>query len=225
MPFELDVRHENLSYVGKFAYPPFELWGSVLKGVFDALSPYGVTLQNLQVTPSLPNAAEPIVTAVFQNVGALKFSLERIECNFANFTAEFFESIPALLSAAVGWMTKATPSLRFSSHRFSYFTHAFVKDSTPADVLRTLSPRELKSTGISLGNGVIFHSSVPQMGWETQLIVDKSQFLTGGLFVNLIVSIGAGEVEYAKLMGEGRTYLREALAELDLRIPEAETAK
>ena len=224
MPFELDVRHENVSYVGKFAYPTFELWGSggiITKGLYDALAPYGVTLQNLQVSSTIANVAESVVTVYVPSFGSLKFSFEQIEFSFANLTVEFFESIPAILNAATLWITKAVPKFKFASHQFTYFTHAFVKDSTPEQVLQTVNPQKLKSAGISLGNGAIFNSSVPSKNWETQLILDKSKYLTGGLFVSLAVIVRAGDVEYGKLMEDGRAYLRGILSDLDLNIPEA----
>jgi hypothetical protein len=225
MPFELDIRHENLSYVGRFAYPLFELWGSggvILKGLYGALASYGVTLQNVQVHGNVQSASEPVVTVQVPKFGALKFSFERIEFSFEDFTVEFFESIPALLNAAVLWIVKAVPGFKFVSHQFTYFTHAFVKDSTPEQVLRGVNIRELKSAGISLGNGAIFNFSVPQKNWETQLIMDRSKHLNGALFVSLAVTVRSGEVEYAKLLEEGRAYFRGILSELELSIPEVE---
>ncbi len=63
MPFQLDLRHEALNYTGNYARPTLELWGSggvIIKGLLDALGPHGVTLQQIQVSGTLPNASETI---------------------------------------------------------------------------------------------------------------------------------------------------------------------
>jgi hypothetical protein len=224
MPFELDLRHEALNYTGHYARPTLELWGSggvIIKGLLDSLGPHGVTLQQIQVGGSLPNASETVVTAHVPGVGAVKFGFGKIEFNFANFSPTFFEALPNTMNGLVAWIAKAVPDFKFASHRFFYFSHSFVKDTTPQAVLKTLNLRELGSAGISVGNGAIYNHTVPSKSWETQLLIDKSQHLAGGLFVSLDVIIHTGEIDYGQVMMDGRKYLADALAELDLVIPEA----
>ena len=43
MPFELDLRHEALNYVGRYARPTLELWGSG-----------GVIINGLPANPMIP---------------------------------------------------------------------------------------------------------------------------------------------------------------------------
>ena len=71
-----------------------------------------------------------------------------------------------------------------------------------------------------LGNGAIYNYAVPGKKWETQLLIDKSQDVAGGLFVSLEIRIHKGEVDYGQMMRDGRKYLADALAELELVIPE-----
>jgi hypothetical protein len=223
MPFELDLQHEALNYTGRYAFPTLELWGSggvIIKGLLDALGPHGVTLQQIQFSGSLPNASETVVTAYVPAVGAVKFGFDKIEFNFANFSQPFFEAIPRTMNELVEWIAKAVPDFKFASHGFSYFSHSFVKDATPQDVLKALNIRELKSAGISVGNGAIYNCTVPSKNWETQLLIDKSRHLVGGLFVSLDVRIQRGEIDYGQVLMDGRKYLADALAELDLVIPE-----
>jgi hypothetical protein len=226
MPFELDLKHEALNYAGHYARPMLELWGNgsaIIKGLLDALGPHGVTLQQIQVSGTLPNASETVVTAHVPGVGPVKFGFDKIEFNFANFTTTFFEAIPQTMNALVGWIAVAVPEFKFASHSLSYFSHSFVKDTTPQEVLKALHVRELKSAGISVGNGAIFNYTVPSKRWETQLLIDKSRHLKGGLFVSLDLRIHTGEIDYGQALVDGRTYLADALAELDLVIPETIT--
>lgn len=223
MPFTLDLQYEALNYVGRYGRPTLELWGNgglIIKGLLDALGPHGVTLQQIQVAGNLANAAETVVTAQLPGIGTVKFGFDKMEVNLANFPQAFIEELPATMNNLVAWVAKAVLDFRFASHSFSYFSHSFVKDSTPQEVLKMLNVRELKSTGISLGNGAIYNYAVPSKKWETQLLIDKSRHLPGGLFVNLEVTINEGEIDYGRLILDGRKYLADALAELELVMPE-----
>jgi hypothetical protein len=223
MPFKLDLRHETLNYVGHYARPALELWGSgglVIKGLLDALGPHGVTLQQIVVSGNMSNASETVMTAHVPAVGPVKFSLDKLEFNFANFTSPFFEALPQTMVSLVSWIAKAVPNFKFASHHFAYFSHSFVEESTPQEALKALNVRELKSAGISVGNGAIFNYTVPRKGWETQLFIDKSQYLMGGLFVSLNLQISTGEIDYFATMMDARRYLADVLAELGLVMPE-----
>jgi hypothetical protein len=223
MSFELDLKHEALNYTGSYARPTLELWGSggvIIKGLLDALGPHGVTLQQIQVSGNLPNASETVVTAHVPGVGTVKFGFDKMEFNFANFSQTFFEAMPSTMNGLVAWIAKAVPDFRFASHSFSYFSHSFVKDTTPQEVLKTLNVRELRSAGISVGNGAIYNYTVPSKRWETQLLIDKSRHVAGGLFVSLEVRIHTGEIDYGQAIMDGRKYLADVLAELDLVMPE-----
>jgi hypothetical protein len=223
MPFVLDLQHEELNYIGRYARPTLELWGSggvIIKGLLDALGPHGVALKQIQVSGSLTNAAETVVTAQVPSVGVVKFGFDKMEVNLANFTQSFFEALPQTMNGLVAWIVAAIPDFKFVSHSFKYFSHSFVKDATPQEALRALNVRELKSPGITLGNGAIYNYAVPGKKWETQLLIDKSQHVPGGLFVSLEIRIQKGDIDYAQTMMDGRRYLADALAELELVIPE-----
>lgn len=161
------------------------------------------------------------MTAHVPAVGTVKFWFDKIEFSFSNFSQAFFETIPKTMGELTAWIIKAVPDFKFASHSFFYFSHSFVEDSTPQEVLKAVNTRELKSAGISVGSGAIFNYTVPSRNWETQLLIDKSRHLAGGLFISLDVRIHTGEIDYAQLIMDGRKYLADALAELDLVIPEA----
>jgi hypothetical protein len=223
VPFQLDVRHENLSYVGRFASPPFKLWGAggiIVKHLLEALAPHGVSLQNFKAPGSNPTVADPVITIDIPNVGYAKFGFDKIEFNITNFTSDFLRAFPVILHNCTSWIGEFESDFRLSSHYFSYFTHAFVKDATAETILKSVNPKGLKSGGISVGNGAIFNYSIPEKSWETQLTVDRSRYLNGAVFVNLSITISDGTPNYDKILSEGRIYLRNVLSDLELFIPE-----
>lgn len=222
MPATLDLQHESLAYTGNFARPTFELWGAggtVVKEIYEALSPYKVSLQNFQLAPSLSSAADAILTVNVVNT-VLKFSFVKIDVSFTSFSEEEFQGIPRFLKASTDWLAKAVPSFSFASHEVQYFSHSLLKEVSVDDFLRSVNPRTLKSAGFDLGAGAIFHRSVPERKWVARLMLDRSQYIPGALFVGLSIKIESGLVDYESLLTQGRGYFQESIGELGLTLPD-----
>jgi hypothetical protein len=222
MPATLDLRHESLLYTGNFARPTFELWGAggvVVRHIYEALSPYQVKLQNFQLSAALASAADTILTV---NIGStvLKFSFEKIEASFAGFSEEEFQRIPKFLQTSTAWLSKVVPDFLFGSHQIQYFSHSFLKGTSVDEFLKARSPKTLKLAGFDLGTGVIFHRSVPEKKWVTQLTLDRSQFMQGALFVGLLIRIETGVIDYESLLAQGREYFQEMIDGLELTLPD-----
>ena len=219
MATTLDIRHESLSYSAKFARPPFDLWGHggrIVGGIFEALAPYSVTLRNIQVSSSVPTAADTVVSAQIGTT-TLKFSFEKVEVAFTKFTEDEFRGIPKFLQLSTGWIQKDFP---FVSHDVVYFSHSFLKGMAVEEFLKTLNTNPIKSAGIDLGSGVTFYRAVPAKLWTTKLTIDKSLLFSGALYIGLSIAVASGTVDYESLLAEGREYFVNALAELGLTLEE-----
>src|SRR5260221_9316584 len=97
MPQELELRLESLTSSARFARVVFSLWGKggeIVGPLYDALSPYGVTIGNIVVTGAMPNSSEPVVTVWVRGTSTVKFAFDRIEFALNGLTDEFFERIP-----------------------------------------------------------------------------------------------------------------------------------
>lgn len=223
MPNELDIRLESLNYTARFAKPTFGLWGkgsAIIKPLYEALSPYGVTLGNIVVTGSVANSADPIVTVWVRGNSTVKFAFDRLEFAFNGVTQDFFESLPKLLTDCTKWIKGELPEFKFASHNFGYFCHAMVKESNAKDVLDAVNPKALKSAGSSIGNGSILHNSVTEKNWTTRIWFDHSQAVPGALFVALVIDTVTEELDYEATMIDARAYFRAVLAEVNLTLPE-----
>jgi hypothetical protein len=222
MPATLDLQQETLTYTGNFARPTFELWGAggiIVRETYEALSPYKVSLQNFQLAGALSSAADTVLTI---HVGStvLKFSFVKIDVSFTGFSEEEFQGIPKFLQASTGWLGKVMPNFLFASHEIQYFSHSLLKDASVDDFLRSTYPRSPKSAGFDLGTGVIFHRSVPERKWVTRLMLDKSQYIPGALFVGLSIKIESGSLDYESLLNQGRAYFQESIGQLGLSLPD-----
>lgn len=222
MPATLDLRHESLLYTGNFARPTFELWGAggtIVRQLYEALSPYKVSLQSFQLAAALSSAADTVLTV---HIGStvLKFSFEKIDVTFTGFNEKEFQDIPKFLQASTVWLGKIVPDFLFGSHEVQYFSHSFLKEASVDDFLRTTSPRTMKSAGFDLGTGAILHRSVPERKWVTRLMLDRSQYIPGALFVGLSIRIETGVVDYESLLAQGRGYFLESVDQLGLSLPD-----
>jgi len=219
MPHQLLVQQNQLIHTGLFSRPLFELWGegkTILKGLFDAFSPYGASLADIRVQSPVGGPADQVVTVNIGLKGIHSFKIDRVEFTFFNYTEDFFPSIAKILESSARWIRGAVPSFKFASHQFVYSSHSQLKASTAEEVLKAISRIGLKSGGVDGGTGVIFHWTVPQRNWTTQLVLDHSVVVAGGLFMMFSLTVTADVVDYVSLASDGRSYFNALLDELGL---------
>ena len=224
MSFTLDLKSEHLSYTARFEAPLLELWGAgavIAKGMYGAYLPFGVALANFQMGGPSSNAADVVVTVRIGDVGLSKFAFDRTESAFTNFSEEFFQTIPKLLAASTQWIRASIPSFKVASHHFAYFSHSLLKEGAVADYLQAVGPRSLKAGGESIGNGLIFNQLRSDLGWQTQLTVDRSISVPDGLFVGLNLTVKKDIIDYDDLLVEARRYFDSLIGELGLRLPDS----
>jgi len=218
MPITLDIRYESLGYHAKFAHPPFDLWGQgkqIVGAIYDGLAPYKVALGNIRLSPTVSTASEPVVTV---NLGktVLKFSFEKVEVAFSNFSQGEFRDIPNFLKHATGWLPKEFP---FVSHQAVYFLHCFLPGIAIDEFLSNLNKSTVKLEGIDLGSGAVFYRAIPKKQWITKVTIDRSQHFTGGLFIGMDITVANGIVDYDLLLTDGLEYFTNALSEFGLCLP------
>jgi len=223
MPYTLDYKYENFAYTARFEKPVLELWGAgatVTKGMYDAYLPFNVPLSNFQVGGPATNAAEPIVTVKLGDIGTARFAFDRTESSFANFSEEAFQTIPRLLAASTDWLRSSTKTFKIASHHLLYSNHSLLKEGSPAEFLKTVNAGSVSYAGESIGNGAIFNHVRRDVGWQTQLILDRSLSVNGGLFVSFGIVLDSDKIDYSWLFLEGRKYFETMLGDLGLRLPE-----
>jgi hypothetical protein len=223
MVYTMDVKQEYVSYTARFASPAFDLWGAggkIARGLYEAFLPFGVPLANIQLNGSASNAAEPVVTVKIGDSGTCKFAFDRIESVFVNFSEQLFQSVPKMLEASTVWIRGTLPSLTFASHQIVYFNHSLLKEIKVEEFLNILNPKTIEKTGRNIGNGMIFNQVFPDLGWQTQFVVDLSATIPGGLFVSFAIALKTDKIDYDKIMVQGREYFSSQLQEIGLRISE-----
>jgi hypothetical protein len=215
----LNVQHEQLTHSAHFSRPLFDLWGNgktILNGVYGAFRPLGATVASIRVEGSAP--ADQHVSVVLGNV-THAFRFDRIETTFVNPTEQVFASIPTVLQDALSWVRAACPDVPVAAHQFVHFTHSKLEDESLEEVLSRVGPAAPRSGGQATGSGAVFHWTVPENGWLTQLTVDKSLAIKDGIFVMVSISVATDKIEFGPFAEAGRGYLLRVLEELGLTIP------
>jgi hypothetical protein len=221
MPYTLDSKYENVAYTARFAAPVLELWGAgatVAQGMYDAYLPFNVPLSNFQIGGSASNAAEPIMTVKLGDVGTSRFAFDRTESSFANFSEEAFQTIPRLLAASTDWLRKSVKDFKVSTHHFLYSNHSLLKGATLTDFLSSVNARKFKNAGEPTGNGAIFNHVLRDVGWHTQLMLDRSLSVNDGLFFSFGITLSSDKIDYEGMFLAGRKYLDGMLADLGLQL-------
>ena len=219
MSYELLVQQNQLIHTGHFSRPLFELWGdgkTILRGLFEAFSPFGTTLPDIRVEPGLVSPADQVITVNIGLVGLHRFKFDRVESTFFNFSDEVFPKIADIIEASTKWIRSAVSSFEFASHQFVYSNHCQVVNSSARDLLGSINKRSVKSGGLDLGTGLILHWEVPERNWTTQLVLDRSLVVTDGLYMMFTLLAPGSVSDYATLAKSGRTYLEAVLSELGL---------
>lgn len=192
-----------------------------MQHMYEALSPYGVKLSNFQISPNIPDASGIVITTGLPGGNStIKFAFDRMEFVLNNFTEEFFQSVPKMFGDCTAWIKHAVPDFQFESHNVGYFCHAFVKDATTKQFLDSINPMTLKSAGANLGSGTTFHYYDAERNWQVRILFDHSLALPGSLFVGFVIDTTTQEINYERMLADGRAYLAAVLQEVDLHFPE-----
>lgn len=221
MPYQLEIENNQLTHTGSFARPLLDLWGdgkAVLQGLYKAFSPHGAAFAAIRNESASASPPDQVVSVTLGPRSVHRFRLDRTETTVQDFSEEDLRKFPSLLEASSRWIREAVPSFSFSSHLFSYTAHGRLKSGVAGDMLKALGPAAPKAGGSDLGTGVIFHWRGPSPGWQTQLVLDHSVKLSGGLFVLFTLVIATDDIDYAKLAGEAQEYLYGVLSEIGVEL-------
>jgi hypothetical protein len=185
--YDLLVNQVQLVHTAYFARPVLELWGEgkrILQELYEAFSPYGVTLSDIRVESATSNPADQVVAVTIGVNGIHRFRYDRIESTFFNFSDEFLAQIPPILNSSTAWIRATVPSAKFVAHHFVYSSHSNIGGISIDELLKSIGPAGPAAGGVNTGSGVIFHWEVPERQWTTQLVIDKSLALGNGVFRN-----------------------------------------
>jgi hypothetical protein len=215
------VQQSVTDYVGAFARPPFSLWGdgkALLEGLFDAFSEFQVSLKDFRVEGTPEDPSTQTVKIYIGSRGQYRFRFDRVEATIANGSIDEIRALPTLLAKGGLWLSAAVPTFGFQSHLFSFGAHCTLSEETSETFLSRLPTPRLSTFGTARGTGVIFHADSDERSRRLQMTVDHSLIVEHGLFIQFVLLVASGDIDYHLVFTEAEATLRSSLASLNLSL-------
>ncbi len=218
----LNIIRNQFAYLGLFASPMVEWFGNFSepsKALLKAFLPMGYGLDSLHITTATPQASQQSVQVVFGTQGNYLCKLDRCEANFFNLEYQAQIQAAKVLTDAGAALREASPDLLIRSHQFTYIAHGQLEAKSVDEMLGQFHIQAPKQGGASQGTGVIFHWRVPEKSWETQLTLDASMLVKGGLFFSFSLTTEKDLMDFTGVLKAGRVYLAGVLEQTGVVLP------
>jgi hypothetical protein len=220
--FILKEQRNQIGYTGFYRRPMVEWLGKFVeptKALLEASLPYGFGLDSLQINTGTQFANQQCVQMYFGLQGNYSCKLDRSEAVFWNLNSDGILRAAEILGGTDAVLRKLSPEWELKSHQFIYSTHNILDEKSVAELLGQFKIPAPKSGGNHTRTAPIFYWEVPDKGWQTQLTVDASQVIPGGVFLSLTLLTEKDRVEFQQILEEGRAYVKSILKELNISFP------
>lgn len=207
-------RHPMMEWFGQFHEPS--------RALLQAFKPHGFGLESLQVMTGAQLVNQQGVQMLFGVQGTYTWRLDRSEAVFWNLNFPAMLHAVKVIRAADEQLRQTSPEWGIESHQFSYSAHGVLETGSVADLLGQFKIPTPTSGGTHAHTAPIFYWKVPEKGWETQLNIDKSQIMSGGLFLSFSLSIRKDRIEFEEVFGQAHEYLTGILQEFGVQLPSEE---
>lgn len=207
---QLNLSRNQLAYLGLFASPMWD-WaedfvapGQALLQIFE---PFGYGIDALNITTATQQLNQQSAQVFFGAQGNYLCKLDRCEANFfiLNFQAQILAA--KALGASDTALRETSQEWGIRSHQFTYTAHGELEARSVEETLGQFRIQAPKQGGVSKCTGGIFHWQVAEKGWETQLTLDESILVKGGLFLSLLIRTEKKLTDFTEVLKDGHVYL------------------
>lgn len=221
---DLEIRINQVDYVGVLAQPAFSLWGEgkiLLATLFAGYRPYNVKLADISGSGDGESIADQEISVRFGGVGLFRFRFDRVEARLSNYGEEDLVRFPDLVERGVASIREAASDFSLASHLLVHASHSVIAGVSSRDYFRDLAPQPNLEIGESRGHGFIFHFDIPDRAWQVQLTLDHSLSISDGIYVNYNVLVVSDRLDYQQTFMEARDLFNRCLKQVGLKIPTA----
>lgn len=221
-PSQLNISRNQISYLGVFSSPMLDWIGDFSdpsKALLQAIEPFGYGIDSLNITTATQPVSQQSAQVSFGGQGNYLCKLDRCEANFFNMNSQAQVLVAKVLGAADASLREANPEWGIRSHQFTYSAHGELEAKSAKEMLQQFQIQVPKQGGVSKGTGVIFRWHVPEKDWDTQLTLDESLVVKGGLFLSLMISTEKSLTDFTEVLKDGHVYLTGVLGEMGITLP------
>jgi hypothetical protein len=218
---ELEIRSNQIDYVGLLAQPAFSLWGEgkiLLAALYAAFEPFNVKLSDFTGTAENANLADQEVSIRLGSGAVFRFRFDKVEARLANYREDELLRFPDIVHRGVLGLREAATDFTFASHFLAHASHSVIPGVTSREYLKALTHQADLKIGESAGHGYIFHFDVKERGWRVQLTLDHSLSVPDGIYIAFTVLVASDRLDYQRTFVDARELFNRCLSNVGLRI-------
>jgi hypothetical protein len=196
----MEIERDQLDYVGLLAAPAFHLFSSpqtLASGLYYAFLGLHSGTESLSLEGDLKQPLNWSCGITLSTQETYRLSLQRVEWTRPG--AWSWELNAGSLGRGDTWLRTGVSGALLQSHYFTYSAHLRVEEGNAYDVLTALRTPLLPGFVESYATGAVFHVHLSPQQWDVQFTVDYSQWLAGGIFVQMIVVLQQDVIEYSQI--------------------------
>lgn len=223
MTVSLTINQDQLTYHALFSRPVFSFLDNrsrVFEGLLTTFSEYDVGVTNISIEGVFSNPSSFGINIGLGSFGLFRVRYDRLEWFATDFDDEVIEGFGNLLQRAANWLRSEIDGFSFKSHLLQYLCHAKLLEGDAKEFLLTLPRQFDPDFGENLGNGLILNWRDEELGGRSQLLVDHSLVVTGGLAIQMLAVIDGDALDYAKMQERGWNIFDQALKKIGLEVEE-----
>jgi len=226
MAKRFDVSQGQVQIRSEFAEPQFGLFdkaGLFYQGLLDGLGEYGLKLSDMKLewATNEQSLADYHLRCFLLNFGVtLRFRADRVDM-FFNAGRVSEPEITGIVVAAIRALIEVLPDVSFRGHETEVAIHGIVADTTAADLVATFVRARPEQLGPSVGSGCVFYFGPEGERLSSNLTLDLSVPVAGGLYVRSYVTWDADKILAVDVPIAAASYLARCLGALGLERPPA----
>jgi hypothetical protein len=224
MPINFNVGRADLHFEAGFSEPDFALFRdtpALLRQLVKSLEPHGVRLSDIRIEQGGGTAADfHVLCYLFNLLMTLRIHLDRIEVICPELPRDYVAKFGAAIVDALAGVRFYRPELRFRAYALSTGLHGTLDGKSPKDYLSRFAANIPIGLGSSVGTGTVMYFGAEAERLMCSVTVDVSSVVQDSLFVRTHVIWDAKRVEIQSLPKIGEAFVRQALTEIGLRLPQ-----
>src|SRR6266446_7360966 len=132
---ELEIRSNQIDYVGLLAQPAFSLWGEgkiLLAALYGAFKPFNVKLSDFTGADNA-NLADQEVAIRLGSGAVFRFRFDKVEARLANYREDELVRFPGIVERGVIALREAATDFAIASHLLAHASHSVIPGVTSRD--------------------------------------------------------------------------------------------
>lgn len=224
MPINFHVGRADLHFEAGFSEPEFALFRdtpALLRQLFKSLEPHGARLSDIRIEQGGGTAADfHVLCYLFNFLMTLRIRLDHIEVICSQLPQDYVGRYGAAIVDALAAVRSYRPELSFRAYTLVTGLHGTLEGNSPKDYLSRFAANIPSGLGSSVGTGTVMYFGAEAERLMCSVTVDMSSVVQDSLYVRTHVLWDAKRVEIQALPKIGEAFVRQALIEVGLQLPQ-----